>query len=65
MEEKILSPCPFCGGEDLEMVFPYQGIVKIIVCKSCAAQGPPEELRIAAKNSWNRRVSIVGKIDKE
>ena len=50
-----MKPCPFCGGEDIEVVTNLFGDDNYVVtCKSCAAQIPDETMEQAIA-SWNNR----------
>lgn len=66
--EVELLPCPFCGGEDLEVMTNnemnkrYGGIRAVVMCNTCRAQGAiaetkgfESEAKIGAINLWNRR----------
>ena len=65
--EKVLKPCPFCGGE-ARVCWGGDGIEDTLVavnCYSCDSQGesifsdgtdePPEEIKQQAIAAWNRR----------
>ena len=68
VKEVELLPCPFCGGEDLEiktdnaMHMKYGRIGAVVMCNTCRAQGGIEEIegyeneaKMGAINLWNRR----------
>lgn len=59
----VVKPCPWCGtNEWLEIPDSDFGILPLIVCRKCKAQGPtavvsprPREERVAAiLEAWNR-----------
>ena len=55
MTMENMKPCPFCGGEDIEVVTDMFGDDNYIVtCKSCAAQVSDETMKQAIE-SWNNR----------
>ena len=49
-----LKPCPFCGGEDFQMVSVYGGEY-YVDCLTCTACGPSGETEEEAIEAWNRR----------
>ena len=57
-----LKPCPFCGGDDLDVTVgtpDREGIPTLITCAECGAGGPwvyqsPMQSEDAC-NEWNRR----------
>jgi len=52
-----MKPCPFCGGEDIDLVTDMFGDDNyIVICKSCAAQVPGETMGQAVKR-WDTRSS--------
>lgn len=57
---KDAKPCPFCGGQKVE-VFDIGGESHLVVrCKRCDAEGPQErnddQLVHSAVARWNKRV---------
>ena len=55
---KELKPCPFCGGENLE-ILGGDDIDKLtlISCDNCGATVAFEKKKISAINAWNRRAN--------
>jgi len=48
-----LKPCPFCGGEQVEMYSPFQDVYRVVcICGACGALSHTQEKAAAA---WNRR----------
>ena len=71
--EVELSPCPFCGGEDLEVktdsnMYARDGSIRAaVMCNTCRAQGAivekegfESEVKTAAIKLWNRRSKRKG-----
>ena len=71
--EVELLPCPFCGGEDLEVMTNnemnkrYGGIRAVVMCNTCRAQGGIAETewygskaKTGAIKLWNRRSKREG-----
>lgn len=64
MDENVLKPCPFCGGEakfhacaEMEnetMAVVYNGNVGIH-CTLCGVATLPYDTSTEARNAWNRR----------
>ena len=56
MDQIILKPCPFCGGNGLHSE--EAGDFVAVMCDSCGAVGPYVRTANAkeADESWNRRV---------
>ena len=49
-----LKPCPFCGGEEFEVVSVY-GEEYYVNCLNCTTCGPGGETYEEAIEAWNRR----------
>lgn len=50
-----LKPCPFCGGNNVELV---NGDISFwINCVDCFTEGPLAEIEEQAKDKWNTRAS--------
>lgn len=71
--EVELLPCPFCGGEDLEVktdsnMYGRVGIIRAaVMCNTCRAQGAiveiegfESEAKTGAIKQWNRRSKREG-----
>jgi Lar family restriction alleviation protein len=61
-----LYPCPFCGGNDLDVQTctpDREGIPTNIVCADCGGRGPweyeEEGSTTKAETAWNKRVNHV------
>lgn len=52
-----LKPCPFCGGDDLE-VTDMDGD-HYVLCHGCALEAPFHDSRAEAVAAWNRRAAIA------
>ena len=63
-----LKPCPFCGGEDVEVINALEaqpemelvGLTKDnwnVVCNECYAAGGTQRTALEAIEAWNRRVN--------
>lgn len=50
-----LKPCPFCGGEKLQVVSVY-GEDFYVDCLTCTTCGPSGGTHNEAQELWNRRV---------
>jgi Lar family restriction alleviation protein len=53
-----LKPCPFCGGEELEIEIDdvYNEINPVyVVCRGCQADGPWDLGESGAIERWNER----------
>lgn len=53
-----LKPCPFCGGDDLELAqedMGPDGWTFVIECHDCFARGPDGWRRKEAEEAWNTR----------
>jgi len=48
-------PCPFCGGDELEIIDPSEYAVG---CEACGAMGPWSTDRDNAVELWNNRTSL-------
>lgn len=51
-----LNPCPFCGGEDLELVT-GSGNGNWVMCRDCCVYGPGTESGPEATEAWNKMTS--------
>ena len=49
-----LKPCPFCGGEDFQVVGVY-GEEYYVDCLTCTTCGPSGETEEEAIEAWNKR----------
>ena len=52
------KPCPFCGGEDIELVYCDPGccsLVRWIECDECGCELPVESNEESAIKMWNNR----------
>ena len=54
-ETPELLPCPFCGENDIEIIFGEDEMYSAD-CGNCAATGPAENNPDAAMWEWNTRV---------
>ena len=54
---ETLSPCPFCGGEDVKIEHSFAGSRKP-VCQECGASLPPSTNETYAKEDWNTRAEV-------
>ena len=52
-EEDLLSPCPFCGGQEGPISGKYYRY-----CDSCHSVGPVAETALAAANRWEERADV-------
>lgn len=60
-----LKSCPFCGGEDLQVINVY-GEDYYVDCLTCTACGPSGDTYEEAIEAWNRRTKVeVNFYDKE
>ena len=55
MKTSELLPCPFCGGNDVELQNSFAGSKKP-VCMDCGASLHPSRSEEAAIEEWNARV---------
>lgn len=55
MKTPELIPCPFCGGDDVEIQNSFAGSKKP-VCMDCGASLHPSRSEEAAIHEWNTRV---------
>ena len=62
-----LKPCPFCGGDDLEILEEYDFELKDtynrVFCLCCCASTCGHLYKEIAIKRWNRRVDNPGAID--
>lgn len=65
-KEYTLDLCPFCGSNDLAMIFPGGSCYNVCIsCNNCGATGPPclveeannEDTSLVAR-MWNERKRI-------
>lgn len=62
MAKTKLKPCPFCGGEEIEVVDGYADDGCWVTCLSCAAQtGAKPRSHKEAIQAWNTRKAKNGK----
>lgn len=53
-----LTPCPFCGGSTITIVFESNRYSEAAaICEDCQATGPLEDNPDDARKAWNRRAS--------
>lgn len=68
MTNPPLEPCPWCGGNDLDVMLDRcTGLYSICCMREkprCLACGPSERTAHAAREAWNRRVGAKG-VDRE
>jgi hypothetical protein len=49
-----MLPCPFCGCEELEVIFDFHN--SHVMCTNCKAAGPDAHGNIQAMNMWDDQV---------
>ena len=57
-----LDPCPFCGGEGMRDITPWDGKKNqqyFVRCRACAATGRWAKTPREAVRGWNERVKIA------
>ena len=54
---EALKPCPFCGGDDLE-VTDMDGD-HYVLCHGCALEAPFHDSRAAVIAAWNTRAALA------
>ena len=55
-DPETLYACPFCGGDDLELLLDDTTMHLTVSCAECGSQAQPSDDRGEAISNWNRRV---------
>ena len=53
-----LKPCPFCGSEDLRVIYKIENNspkIFMVFCEICCAEGPFDLTETEAIDAWNKR----------
>jgi len=48
------KPCPFCGGDALELVIEHHRVVVYIQCDKCRAIGPGARVFLSGKRAGDK-----------
>lgn len=51
--DDVLKPCPFCGGDDVQVTFPPEPFG--VECFNCYTSGPQSDSKPEAITAWNTR----------
>ena len=63
MNEIKLKPCPFCGGESIEIVRYCDGPIAYYyaLCNNCFSSGGSDCMKEKAAENWNKRAVHLGR----
>ena len=63
MEDR-LKPCPFCGGEDVKILY-FTSVLCRGICNVCGASGHVSEVPAEAIEQWNCRAPLYSPVKPE